>query len=639
MKSAVLALAHKTGVVAEWSDAWGVSQEVDVDHLLAVVSAVTGRTLDSERTVTAAADEIAKRVVPLPAVIVAWDGRLPLVDPNVELNDASIALESGTEIAVNIEDGKLLLDEKLPFGYHELRINGGRDTSHVFASPTKAHRAPHDVLGVISPAYSLRTRTGDVGLGGVRELSMFAETCATWKVDVVGTLPLLSAFADQPSPYAPASRRAWNEIFLDLKDLPGSHQASLPRIPRSAWVDYNSSGEQIRSELALYAQYVSDTPQLLDRVEAFTRSDPEIARYADFMALADLHGRNWRLWPAASEPVEMRRMYHRVVQWLMDDQLSRLSSSLRDRGQFLYLDLPVGCHPDGYDVWDDPGLFAAAAIGAPPDRLFAGGQNWGLPAPIPEVSGTSGHANFRKAMAKQLSVAGLLRIDHVMGIQRSWWVPHGAEAKHGAYVKQPAEELFAIICIESVRAQAGVVGENLGTVPPEIQSGLKKHRLLGMTVAQDGSEDPGPDDLVAISSHDTPAFAAWWEGLDIGDLLALGVFDEARASADSASRQVLVAALKARFGTVTTKETRDSLLRWMAGTSAAIAVVNLDDVLLEERRQNVPGTDTERPNWRLRHRSTIEDVVEDEAIGRLFADLKKLRSQAGRGGLDGRTSH
>jgi 4-alpha-glucanotransferase len=295
----------------------------------------------------------------------------------------------------------------------------------------------------------------------------------------------------------------------------------------------------------------------------------------------------------------------------MDAQLRRLSSDLEARGQYLYMDLPIGCHPDGFDIWDAPDLFAPASLGAPPDTLFVGGQDWGLPASIPKRSRAEGHLNFRKAIARQLSVAGLLRIDHVMGIHRTWWVPHGSSATQGAYVMQPTEEMFAIICIESARAGAGVVGENLGTVPPEIRTGLDDHELLGMAMA-DGVTEPRPNDLIALSSHDTPAFAAWWKGNDIEDLLDLDVFDVERAGAERQTRRRAVEGLEGAFGTSGAEATRYALMEWMASTPAAVALLNMDDLIMEERRQNIPGTDWERPNWRLRHVPSLSELSADE---------------------------
>jgi 4-alpha-glucanotransferase len=350
-----------------------------------------------------------------------------------------------------------------------------------------------------------------------------------------------------------------------------------------------------------------------------------MVEYARFRALGERYGIDPAGWPPGTEPPAERIRYHETVQWLMDLQLSGMSERLRDRGQYLYLDLPIGCHPDGYDIWDQPELFAPAGLGAPPDTLFVGGQDWGLPATIPSLARADGHTNFRKAIRHQFSVAGLLRIDHVMGIHRTWWVPHGAGANQGAFVMQPTEEMFAIICIESVRVGVGIVGENLGTVPPEIGQGLEEHGLLGITVVQDGPHVPARTDLIAMSSHDTPAFAAWWKGLDITDMLDLGVFDEEHAAHERETRDRSIAQMESYFSTSGPIATRDALMEWMAGTDAAIALLNLDDILMEERRQNVPGTYMERPNWRLRNPRTIDDLANDEGFTSQLRHLASIR--------------
>jgi 4-alpha-glucanotransferase len=309
----------------------------------------------------------------------------------------------------------------------------------------------------------------------------------------------------------------------------------------------------------------------------------------------------------------------------MHTQLTDLSADLRSRGQCLYLDLPIGCHADGYDVWSDQGLFAAASLGAPPDGLFVDGQDWGLPASLPSVERRDGHANFRKAIAKQLSVAGLLRIDHVMGILRTWWVPHGSDARHGAYVEHAADEMFAIVCIESVRANAGIVGENLGTVPPEITQALGDHQILGMAGSHEAVSVPGADVLVAVTSHDTPAIAAWWGGTDIDDLVKLGAYNEARSIHERKERSEAIARLQKRLGTEGLESTRDALMEWMASSDAAVALVNFDDLLLEERRQNIPGTDTERPNWRVRHDRSVGEMAADGRITESLSALVAMR--------------
>jgi 4-alpha-glucanotransferase len=294
---------------------------------------------------------------------------------------------------------------------------------------------------------------------------------------------------------------------------------------------------------------------------------------------------------------------------------------LRDRGQYLYLDLPIGCHPDGYDVWDQPDLYAPASVGAPPDSLFLGGQDWGLPAAIPSQSRLDGHRAFIKAVQQQLTIAGLLRIDHVMGLHRMWWVPHGLTATDGAYVMQPTEEMFAIVCLESQRAGSAVVGENLGTVPVEISNALERHDLMGMKVAQDGLRPPLRDDLVALSTHDSPPFAAWWQGIDIDDGEDLGVYTDGRGDIAREQRRHSIAELERTFASSGLASTRVGIMNWMAESAAAIAIINIDDLWGEERRQNVPGTDAERPNWRARHRYTMEEITSDS---QLLAQLERL---------------
>jgi 4-alpha-glucanotransferase len=614
---ALRALADVAGVATSWVDAWGDPQTVALDDLVAVLEALTGRSIPSTSAAEDLTRELASDRPVIEPVLVAWDGHLDPVALGGNVAEGVVELEDGATIDARVGDRTLSVAATLPIGYHEVVLDGGDSRAHLFSAPRHAHPVPRGVLGLISPTYSLRRAARDTGIGSVGDLRVLADICAAADIAVVGTLPLLAAFPDQPSPYAPASRRAWNEVFVDLDAIPDWRvPIDDDALPDPAWVDYDRTGTAIRSTLASYAEHVGRTPLLRTEVDAFLEREPEMRAYARFMATADNLGRNWRGWQQGAEVLAdpSRVAYHETVQWLMDRQLGDLSRALLDRGQYLYVDLPIGCHPDGYDIWDRPDLFAPASLGAPPDTLFVGGQDWGLPSPIPSVSRAEGHANFRKAIRKQLSIAGLLRIDHVMGIHRAWWVPHGRGATQGAYVMQPTDEMFAIICIESVRAGAGVVGENLGTVPPEIREGLDEHGLIGMAMAQDGVTEPRPTDLVALSSHDTPAFPAWWKGNDIEDLLELGVFDDARASLEREERQRTVEELKRRFGTGDAITTRDALMAWMASTDAAVALINLDDMLMEERRQNVPGTDQERPNWRLRHSRSLEDLISDDAF-------------------------
>ena len=625
LSTAVHELADEAGVAPTWIDAWGNPQTVTKLDLLGVLAAVTGRTLDNERSIVEATETLRESRPLIEPVLVAWDGALTVPPVDFEVRDAVVVLDSGETVPADVSADTVAVTQRLPTGYHQLSINGGDVTAHVFSASMRAHPAPQHALGLIAPMYSLLGQAVDHGIGTITEMDTMADMCHDVGIEIVGTLPLLATFPDQPSPYAPVSRRAWSELFVDFSSIPGWSED--PRHPGSdpLWVDYEGTGSRIRESLARYSRHVSASPRLRSRVESFLRRTPDMVEYAKFRALGERYGINPAGWPDGAQPPSDRVAYHETMQWLMDLQLSGLSERLRDRGQYLYLDLPIGCHPDGYDIWDQPELFAPAGLGAPPDPLFVGGQDWGLPATIPTLARVDGHTNFRKAIRHQFSVAGLLRIDHVMGIHRTWWVPHGAGANQGAYVMQPTEEMFAIICIESVRAGAGVVGENLGTVPPEIGEGLEKHGLLGMTVAQDGPNVPAPTDAIAMSSHDTPAFAAWWKGLDIIDMVDLGIFDEERAVHEREARARSIANMESHFSTSGPITTRDALMEWISGTDAAIALLNLDDLLMEERRQNVPGTYMERPNWCLRNPVTIDDLAADESFTGLLRHLAATR--------------
>ncbi len=612
-------------MLTEWTDVWGNPHEVAREHLIATLEALTGRDLDTEDRIVEATAELRNDRPLVEPVVVAWDGVFPGVATEKPVSSAYLVTEQGNEHTVRIDDRHLSVADVLPLGYHELHVAGAAEPSLVIAAPVKAHKAPERALGVMAPVYSMRSGKGDTGIGNFGHLEQLADAAMVTGAKVIGTLPLVATFPDQPSPYSPASRRAWNELLIDVTTAPG-WTGEIPAYDGDPlWVDYEAVGPSIRTPLAAYAAGIGKLPHIRSRVNAFADLNPEMAHYAAFRATCDRFGRNWRAWPSDAVGYPERVTYHLVSQWLAFEQLRNLGDRLSARGQYLYLDLPIGCHPDGFDVYSQPELYAPASLGAPPDSLFLGGQDWGLPAAIPSLSRRDGHSAFVKAVRHQLTVAGLLRVDHVMGLHRAWWVPHGLKATDGAYVLQPTNEMFAIICLESHRAGSAVIGENLGTVPEDISRALDSHQLLGMKVAQDGLKEPAADELIALSTHDTPPFAAWWKGIDIDDGEDLGVYTDGRGDVARSDRHDTIAYLQQLFETEGLEDTRDAIMDWMAKSAAGIAVINIDDLWAEERRQNVPGTDTERPNWRARHAITMDRLIADSDILARLEELCELR--------------
>ncbi|MEK7379947.1 MAG: 4-alpha-glucanotransferase, partial [Gemmatimonadota bacterium] len=270
------------------------------------------------------------------------------------------------------------------------------------------------------------------------------------------------------------SRLFWSELILDLGEA--HHPTPVPPM-----LDVTAAHAEVRAALM---GLPTPEPGLLDQ---------ELVRYARYRGAQARLGRNWRDWPAAAragtltpdqvDPEEER--YHLVAQVQVRQQLHRLRNDLERDGMRLGLDLAVGVHPDGYDPWSRQTLFGdGMSVGAPPDQGFPSGQDWGFPPVLPEASREEGHRYLAASIAHQAQLAGVMRVDHIMAWTRLYWIPHGFGLDEGTYVSYPADELFAILTLESHRHRCEVAGENLGTVPPEISEALSHHRIWGMYLAQ-----------------------------------------------------------------------------------------------------------------------------------------------------------
>jgi 4-alpha-glucanotransferase len=443
------------------------------------------------------------------------------------------------------------------------------------------------------------------------------------------------------------SRRWWTELHLDPARLPGLDESAGDRellgsarvadaaaaLASGRLVDHAAAARLVREVVDAVVADVGARPDgpTAQAIAAFGRERPELGRYARFRAMVEQHGLG-DLSPVSSPPpadldhaVVAR---HRYIQYAAEVQVAALAASFRSRGQVLALDLPLGANPDGFDVWSDPGNFARAATGAPPDALFRGGQNWGFPPPHPVQARARGHRELIHALRHHLRHTGLLRIDHLMSLERLWWIPDGCSATQGVYVRYPTEELMAILAIEATRAAAVVVGENLGTVTDEINATMERWSMLGMYELQYEPgharehgvlRPPGPHTVASLNTHDMPTFAGWWSGHDIEGSVDLGLIDaedEEQHRADRvAEREALAAALAGDLGRPVPAEPADVLpaaLEWLGAGPAAVVLAAVEDLWLEEEPQNVPGTHRERPNWRRRFAHALDDGLSGE---------------------------
>jgi 4-alpha-glucanotransferase len=359
---------------------------------------------------------------------------------------------------------------------------------------------------------------------------------------------------------------------------------------------------------------------------------PRAAEYARFRSLCDCFRQPWQAWPTPipaptalgeSALLESAR-FHAWAAWVADMQMAETAGAAGETAARLYLDLPLGVHPAGFDVWHEPALFASGVtVGAPPDPFFSEGQNWGFPPLDPFVIRMDGLRYVRDCLRHHLECAGMLRLDHVMSLERLFWIPDGMPAVDGVYVRYPRDELIAVLTLEAHRAGAVVVGEDLGTVTPEIRQALASNGILRMYVAQfefAPEQDPPiaappSSSVAALNTHDLPTFAAFWRGLDIEDHAALGQLDHESRDNALRERARLRDRLRQWANAVDMDDDRaaghvmTALLEWIAASDAAVHVVNLEDLWLETRPQNVPGTTSERPNWKRRADHDVASLI------------------------------
>lgn len=540
-------------------------------------------------------------------VIVAWDGRLS--PPSLKLparSKATITLEDGTSCAWPPQ-------HPLPHGYHHLHIktDGGASTSLVISAPVKAHfPLSQPVWGVFAPLYSLHS-SRSFGAGDLTDLRSLMDWTNAHGGRVVSTLPLLSSYLEdpcEPSPYSPVSRLFWNEFYIDPARAPefassteAQHLMKAPPAP-SKLIDYQGTMRAKRRVVELLARsfFESTDGSRLGEFQHFILENPEVAEYARFRARTD------------SPRKENAEQYYLYAQWLVQTQLREVADHSQATNSLLYLDLPLGLHANSFDTWRYPELFVKGISGgAPPDPVFTTGQNWSFQPTHPEAMRADGYRYAIAYIRNHLRYAKLLRIDHVMGLHRLFWIPEGLTGDRGLYVQYPAEEMYAILSLESHRAEAGFIGENLGVVPPVVNQSMARHNIRQLYVAQyetavdSGSaalRTPPAGCIASLNTHDLFPFQGFLEGTDIDERLRLKFVSPKEAAAERKERQRVRKALSRFMG----KNIFEGCLEFLAKSKADIVLLNLEDLWQETKPQNIPSTTKEHPNWKRRMRYSME---------------------------------
>ncbi|MFJ5266151.1 4-alpha-glucanotransferase [Streptomyces sp. NPDC088387] len=586
----------------------------------------------------------------LPPTVVAWGDTLPA---------ALEALPEGTRLRVETEQGETSeFVAQLPTGVHRLTATApdGRTADvHLVVAPPRLPTPAGRSYGLLVQLYSLLSqRSWGMGdLGDLGELAAWAgRSLGAGFVQVNPLHAAVLGTPTDPSPYRPSSRRFPDPVHLRVED-----------VPEFAYAEDRDRVRGLLERAGRLRESVLDKGELIDRdaVWALKREALELlaevplgpgrrAAYCDFLAargqsledhatwnaLAEVHGSDWHNWPAelrdprspqtarARGELMDRVDFHCRLAWLTDTQLSAAQRTAREAGMPVGIvhDLAVGVHPGGADAWAQQEYFAAGmSVGAPPDAFNARGQDWGLPPWRPDRLADSGYAPFRELLRGLFRYAGALRLDHVMGLFRLWWVPLGQPPTEGTYVRYDAEAMLAVLVLEASRAGAVVIGEDLGTVEPGVRETLRERGVFGTSVlwferdwAGDGTPLPPDgwrsDCLATATTHDLPPTASRLTGdhVELRDRLGLLTrplsVERAEAAADTSEWLALLTRLgllsgSGGIGTSEEEAEVQALHRYLLRTPARLVGLWLPDAVGDRRPQNLPGTWDQYPNWRL----------------------------------------
>jgi 4-alpha-glucanotransferase len=601
------------GIIPGFEDAghiWRQSPQATVDAILSAMGA----------TATGPA--------PPPVLTVRLD------QPPPRLSPGRLILEDGATVDVHRS-----FPAGLPPGYHRLEPDEGPEVA-LIATPGRCPLPPEPGWGFAAQLYAARSRAS-WGSGDLADLTRLGWWSRGLGAAFVLVNPLHASsptFPQQNSPYFPGSRCFLSPLYLAVEEVPGSagradvqRLATTGRALNAARLIDRDRVWGLKSEAleAIYRDFGGDpafNAYLADRGDI-------LQRFATFCALSELHGAAWRSWPSsfrdhassavreftASPSGSWRVRYHAWLQWRLDQQLQMAAASLP-----VMSDLAVGVDPDGADAWMWPEAFVTEMrVGAPPDQYNTRGQDWALPPFDPWRLRAAGYEPWVESLRGALRHGGGLRLDHVMGLFRLYWIPVGASPGEGAYVRYPHHDLLNIVALEAQRAGAFVVGEDLGTVEPGVRQELGGRNLLSYKVWWFEEDEPPAwpaKALGTVTTHDLPTVAGVLTGSDLLVQRRLDLEPNEAAFADMQSKLLT----RTRSEATTPVETVvQRVYADLARAPCLLLAASLDDMLTVEERPNLPATVDEWPNWRLALPRPLEELEALDLPAAVGADLSQ----------------
>lgn len=694
--------ARACGISEGYYDIWGQYCQVPTAGLRSLVAAIAPEASE------AGSQTPVESVGLLPSYVVLWSDQAPW-QLNVPVPEGAVGAqwqiteESGAVRGGVLEGNSIHLPPDLPVGYHQLQLglDGQLQAACLLIhSPGKCYQAQDSSgqtrhWGPSVQLYALRSQR-NWGIGDFTDLIQMMPLCASAGAALVGLNPLHALYPHNPehaSPYSPSSRRFGNFLYLDVESVPdfarcttaqqlvgeADFQAQLTRLRGLDLVDYSGVARlKTRVLEHLYTHFCThhlnrpDDARALDFAHYCKQQGEALRQHALFEALQahffaqDAGVWGWPAWPKAyqdpnNEAVTLfekthadRVGFYRYLQWEFSRQLALTQDAAKRAGLplGLYRDLAVSIDEGGAQAWGNQHLYArAASAGCPPDDFNLNGQDWGLLPQRPQSLIEAQFAPFIADLRASMQHAGALRLDHVMGLARLFWVPRGQSGTLGSYVSYPFEALLAIVALESQRHACVVIGEDLGTVTDEVRIGMQMSRALSYRVLYFSFDHSGKlpkpesfpvDALVTCTTHDLATLRGYWEGRDIEVRQQLqlfpreGMYEQQWQTRQHHRQQLLMALADAGLWTVSDPNAPlpemnfdlvEAIHRYLASTPARLLTVQLEDILGCQDQVNLPGTVQEYANWRRRLPITLERWAED---GR-FQKLGQALAQHGRG--------
>jgi 4-alpha-glucanotransferase len=699
-------LARRYGIAigySDWSGRYVLVSETTLVAVLAALGVAAGT--EQERNAALVAHLRSYWARPMPATIVARSGtptRFWVHVTHGHPAEVWLRLEDGTvrggvQQVDNftapfdlggrwVGEASFLLPNDLPLGYHRvhLRSDDSETSTALIVTPDwlgmPERLGARRAWGLAVQLYSVRSRQS-WGVGDLTDLADLAAWSASRHgADYVLVNPLHAGNLTvpmEPSPYLPTSRRFVNPLYLRVEAIP--EFADLPRRGRIRRlrsevqqraggldaIDRDSAWAAKRAALELLHQVPRSAGRELAYAAFREREGGALDDFAAWCVLADKYGGDWHRWPHSVQHPSADGVaafvkknsdaidFHRWLQWQLDEQLAAAQSQAVRAGMAMGImhDLAVGVHPDGADAWALQDVLAlGVTAGAPPDEFNQLGQDWSQPPWRPDRLDEQEYQPFRSLIRAVLRHAGGVRIDHIIGLFRLWWIPEGASPTQGTYVRYDHDAMIGIVALEAHRAGAVVVGEDLGTVEPWVRDYLLLRGLLGTSILwfeldRDGAGGPLPAErwreycLSSVTTHDLPPTAGYLAGDHVRLRESLGLLTrpvELELESDRAERAAWMAELS-RVGLLEDGAEDDpervilALYRYLGRTPSRLLAVALTDAVGDRRTQNQPGTTDEYSNWRIPltgpggRAMTLEDVFTD---GRAAELAEAVRAQA-----------